>query len=73
MEKYLTLVFLSESGKNVSVKIDNPREDLQAEEVKSAMEGIITKKVLIGTDDAYATSIVSAEITSKSVSEFAVK
>lgn len=73
MEKYLTLVFVSEAGKNVSIKIDSPKDDLQAEIVKDAMTRIIGQNVLVSTDDARVAAIVSADVTTKSVVEFAVK
>ena len=41
----LVMVFKNRAGKNVSISIDDPRDDLTESEIKSAMELIIAKDV----------------------------
>lgn len=41
----LVMVFKNRAGKNVSISIDDPRDDLTEAEIKSAMELIIAKDV----------------------------
>ena len=41
----LVMVFKNRAGKNVSISIDDPRDDLTEAEIKSAMELIIVKDV----------------------------
>ena len=41
----LVMVFKNRAGKNVSISIDDPRDDLTESEIKLAMELIIAKDV----------------------------
>ena len=41
----LVMVFKNRAGKNVSISIDDPRDDLTEAEIKSALELIIAKDV----------------------------
>ena len=41
----LVMVFKNRAGKNVSISIDDPRDDLTEAEIKSTMELIIAKDV----------------------------
>ena len=41
----LVMVFKNRAGKNVSISIDDPRDDLTESEIKSAMELMIAKDV----------------------------
>lgn len=41
----LVMVFKNRAGKNISISIDDPRDDLTESEIKSAMELIIAKDV----------------------------
>lgn len=45
VERKLELVFLNEAGKKFVLTIDDPRDNLTAQEIKQAMEEIIRNNV----------------------------
>ena len=61
IQKKLVMTFKTTDDKKVSLTVDNPREDLSEEEVKTAMELIIEKNIFApgGADLA---SLVSAKV-----------
>ena len=61
LKKKLVMTFKSSDDKKISLTVDNPREDLNEEEVKTAMELIIEKNIFApgGADLA---SLVSAKV-----------
>ena len=61
LNKKLVITFKTTDDKKVSLTVDNPREDLSEEEVKTAMELIIEKNIFApgGADLA---SLVSAKV-----------
>ena len=61
LNKKLVMTFRTTDDKKVSLTVDNPREDLSEEEVKTAMELIIEKNIFApgGADLA---SLVSAKV-----------
>ena len=61
IKKKLVMTFKTTDDKKVSLTVDNPREDLSEEEVKTAMELIIEKNIFApgGADLA---SLVSAKV-----------
>jgi hypothetical protein len=64
MAKTLEMVFRSEGGKEVTLSIADPKENLTLAEVKTVMDGIIAKQVFESkTGDL--SQIVEARINSK--------
>ena len=61
LNKKLVMTFKTTDDKKISLTVDNPREDLTDEEVKTAMELIIEKNIFApgGADLA---SLVSAKV-----------
>ena len=61
LNKKLVMTFKTTDDKKISLTVDNPREDLSEEEVKTAMELIIEKNIFApgGADLA---SLVSAKV-----------
>ena len=61
LNKKLVMTFKTTDDKKVSISVDNPREDLSEEEIKTAMELIKDKNIFApgGSDLA---SLVSAKI-----------
>lgn len=61
LNRKLVMTFKTTDDKKVSLTVDNPREDLSEEEVKTAMELIIEKNIFApgGADLA---SLVSAKV-----------
>ena len=43
--KRLMMTFANDSGTKVSISLNDPREDLTANEVETAMDGIITANI----------------------------
>lgn len=64
MTKTLEMVFRSEGGKEVTLSIADPKEDLNLAEVKTVMEDIIAKKVFESSTGDLS-QIVEARISSK--------
>ena len=64
MAKTLEMVFLSEGGKEVSLSIADPKENLTMAEVKTVMDNIIAKQVFTSKTGDLA-KIVEARINSK--------
>ena len=61
LNKKLVMTFKTTEDKKVSISVDNPREDLSEEEIKTAMELIKDKNIFApgGSDLA---ALVSAKI-----------
>jgi hypothetical protein len=64
MAKTLEMVFRNESGKEVTLSIADPKEDLTLAEVKTVMEDIIAKQIFESQTGDLA-QIVEARINSK--------
>lgn len=64
MAKALEMVFRSESGKEVTISIVDPRADLTQAEVKTVMDDIIAKQIFESKTGDLA-QIVEARISSK--------
>ena len=59
--KKLVMTFKSSDNKNVSISVDNPREDLTESEIKEAMDTIIQKNIF-SPNGASLVSVVSAKV-----------
>ena len=61
LNKKLVMTFKTTDDKKVSISVDNPREDLSEEEVKSTME-LIKDKNIFSPGGADLASLVSAKV-----------
>lgn len=61
LNKKLVMTFKTTDDKNVSFTVDNPREDLNEEEVKACME-LIKEKNIFSPGGADLASLVSAKV-----------
>lgn len=61
LNRKLVMTFKTTDDKKVSLTVDNPREDLTEEEVKTAME-LIKEKNIFAPGGADLTSLVSAKV-----------
>ena len=61
LNRKLVMTFKTTDDKKVSLTVDNPREDLTEEEVKSAME-LIKEKNIFAPGGADLASLVSAKV-----------
>lgn len=66
MDKSLELIFKNVAGKNSKFTIQDPKEDLTAQEVEDLMNNIIEKNVF-GTSGGDLVEIVGARIVQKEV------
>lgn len=68
MAKTLQMNFTTENGKNVSLTVDQPREDLTVPEVEAAMQAIINGDVF-RVDDFPLKTVKNARIIDRNVTE----
>ncbi len=45
----LRLVFKNQSGKNVTISLDNPRDEVTAAEIEAAMDLVIARNIFTST------------------------
>lgn len=72
MTRVLTMTFLTEEGKKVSIRVSNIKDNLTEQETKTAMETIIAKNIFTSKSGDLK-SIDSAHIEESSVTELSVK
>lgn len=65
-ENRLVMTFKNRIGKQVTLSIEDPRDDLTEEEIKTAMETIVTKNVFKKNNytlvEAVGAQIINADI-----------
>ena len=61
LNKKLVMTFKTTDDKKVSISVDNPREDLSEDEIKTAMELIIDKNIF-SPNGADLAALVSAKV-----------
>ena len=61
IQKKLVMTFKSSDDKKVSITVDNPREDLEENEIKEAMDTIIEKDIF-SPNGGSLVSIVCAKL-----------
>lgn len=67
-KKYLRMVFMTDRMKQVAIRVDDPREDLNAGEVKLVMNTILSKGSIYSTAGDL-TSIKEAMVISTETTE----
>lgn len=72
MEAKLEMIFVNSVGNKVTLRVPNPREDVSAEEIKTAMEQIISKDVFTSTNGGDLVAIAGARIVTRGVTELPV-
>ncbi|AQS60321.1 DUF2922 domain-containing protein [Desulforamulus ferrireducens] len=68
MSKTLELIFVNAAGSKVTLRVTEPREDLQAAEVKTVMEEIIAKDIFTSTGGSLV-GVAGARVVSREVAE----
>ena len=61
LNKKLVMTFKTTDDKKVSISVDNPREDLSEEEIKTAME-LIKEKNIFAPGGSDLAALVSAKV-----------
>ena len=67
--KKLVMIFRNAAGKNVTISIDDPKDDLTEEQIKTAMELIVEKNVFKKNDYAFVEA-VEAKIVTTDTTEY---
>lgn len=65
--KTLEMIFEAFDGRRVTIRVLDPREDLQGSEVKAVMEDIIAKDIFSASTGASLTDIYAARIVQRDV------
>ncbi len=68
MAKKLEMVFRNEENKTVKLTVDNALDDLDSQDVKTAMETIIAKKVFL-SNGGELVGIASARVVDTEINE----
>lgn len=70
MNTTLELVFLASDGKTVRLSVNDPKEDLDADAIKNAMEQIIAADIFETTTGASFASVKEARKVERTVEVF---
>ena len=65
----LVMTFKNRIGKNVTLSIDDPRDDLTEEQIKAAMELIIEKNIFKKNNHTFVEA-VDAQIVNSQINEY---
>ena len=63
--KKLVMIFRNSAGKNVTISIDDPKDDLTEEQIKTAMELIVEKNVFNKNDYALVEAVEAQIVTTQ--------
>lgn len=67
--KRLIMTFKTNDDKKVSLSIDDPREDVTEEEIKTAMEAVLSKGIF-APNGAQLASVIDAKIVVTDTTEY---
>ncbi|WP_042273413.1 DUF2922 domain-containing protein [[Clostridium] dakarense] len=67
--KRLIMTFKTNDDKRVSLSIDDPREDVTEEEIKTAMEAVLAKGIF-APNGAELTSVIDAKVVATDTTEY---
>lgn len=68
VEKTIQMIFKNSAGKNFSISLDTPKDDLTGADVKPAMDLIVSKNIF-ATTGGDVTQLSTANIISRDVVE----
>ncbi|MDB8789337.1 DUF2922 domain-containing protein [Romboutsia sp. 1001216sp1] len=69
IKKKLVMTFKTSNGKNISLSVDDPRENLTESEIKSAMTLVLSKGVFIVNGEELA-ALVDAKAVQTDTTEY---
>ena len=72
IKKKLVMTFKTSNGKNFSLSVDDPRENLTESEIKSAMTLVLSKGVFVVNGEELA-ALVDAKVVQTDTTEFDLK
>lgn len=67
--KKLVMIFRNSAGKNVTISIDDPKDDLTEEQIKTAMELIVEKNVFKKNDYALVEAVEAQIVTTQTTGD----
>ncbi|MDE3839244.1 DUF2922 domain-containing protein [Bacillus methanolicus] len=71
MAKILELEFITDTGKNARLSIDNPKEPVDANTVKQSMAQIIASNVFVSSNGSLS-AIKGAKVIERNVTEYEI-
>ena len=71
MAKALEMIFVTEEGKSSTISVDNPKEPVDVNQVKQAMQQIIAKNVFITSSGDFV-RIKGARVVERNVEDVEV-
>ncbi|MFJ7679009.1 DUF2922 domain-containing protein [Peribacillus sp. NPDC097198] len=71
MAKVLEMIFVTEEGKSSTISVDNPKEPVDVNQVKQAMQQIIAQNVFITSSGDFV-SIKGARVVERNVEDVEV-
>lgn len=71
MAKTLELQFVTDTGKNARLAVDNPKEPVDAVAVKQSMDQIISANVFVSDNGSLATA-KGARVIERNVTEYEI-
>lgn len=69
IKKKLVMTFKTSNGKNFSLSVDDPRENLTESEIKSAMTLVLSKGVFVVNGEELA-ALVDAKVVQTDTTEY---
>ncbi|MGI6614470.1 MAG: DUF2922 domain-containing protein [Dethiobacteria bacterium] len=66
MSSTLQMIFSNEEGRNVTISVADPRDDLEAAEVETAMTNILQRNIF-GTSGGNISALSKAQLVSREV------
>ncbi|CEH34391.1 DUF2922 domain-containing protein [Romboutsia lituseburensis] len=72
IKKKLVMNFKTVLGKKVALSVDNPREDLNESEIKTAMENILAKNIFTSNGDDLV-AFVDAKVVETGTTDYDLK
>ncbi|EIJ78516.1 hypothetical protein PB1_13199 [Bacillus methanolicus PB1] len=71
MAKILELEFVTDTGKNARLSIDNPKEPVNSNTVKQSMAQIIASNIFVSTNGSLS-AIKGARVIERNVTEYEI-
>ncbi|ABO49055.1 conserved hypothetical protein [Desulforamulus reducens MI-1] len=68
MTKTLELIFVNVAGDKVTLRVNDPRDDLQEAEVRTVMDTVVAKNVFTSTGGSL-TGVAGARLVTRDVAE----
>lgn len=71
MSKTLEMIFVNQAGSKVTLRVTDPREDIQESEVKTVMDQVVAKDIFTSTGGSLV-GVAGARVVSRDVAEMEI-